>query len=90
MTDQPQGSAGQVTIVDVLNVQLKEINRKLDFLLADHDSLIRLQVQVEQNKTDIGHLAKTGRERDKVRRRESFMEMLIAAAIGAGAWVKTM
>jgi hypothetical protein len=95
MADAPRESGdGRVTVA-VLSTQLQEIDRKLVILMSDHDSLVRMQVRVEQNTTDIGRLAKkssdrdqASRDRDKARRRESLAEMVLAAVIGASSWIR--
>lgn len=87
MSDKPDDGDGRVTVA-VLSTQLKQMDKKLDTLVADHDVVVRLTMQVEQNKQDISGLAKTMREKDNRGRREAFIEMLIAAIVGGSAWFK--
>ncbi len=87
MTDGQKANNGRVTVA-VLGSQLKEIDRKLDSIVADHDILIRMQVRVEHNQKDIDRLGRKTRDLDKVRRREATIEMLAAALIGIGAWLR--
>ncbi len=87
MTDGQKANNGRATIA-VFGSQLNEINRKLDSIVVDHDILIRMQVQVGQNQKDIDKLGEKTRILDKARRREATIEMLAAALIGIGAWLR--
>lgn len=88
MTDRLEDTGNGKVTTAVLSYQLKEIDKKLVILMSDHDTLVRMQVQVEQNKDDISGLADTARERDKARRKESLAEMFLAALIGASSWIR--
>ena len=86
MSDAQEGN-GRVKAA-VQEILLRKMDGKLDSLLKDHDLLVRLDMQVEQNKQDIAGLAKSVRDKDSRGRRESLVEMMIAAIIGASAWLR--
>lgn len=83
MADRPDDGNGRVTIA-LLGAKLDGIEKKLDMVVADHDILVRQGMQVTQNKDDIALLCTA----DRLRRRESFAEMVVAAIVGASAWLK--
>ncbi len=77
MADRPNE---RVTLA-VLGARLEGMDQKLDTLVADHDALVRVGMQSKQNKSDIADLRKSTRK-------ETLVEMAIAALIGASAWLK--